>query len=313
MEPTCPVCRKTVKPGLHGFRLDCNCWVHTKCVDKKNPDFSKCLACKGQIDRNTALVNPNEPAALDGRDYIHNPMPRSYLTQLYQRGFTAKEPFTWLREKKRIDWMVHDRNYGLQMMIKSGVRLQDFLDNGYTWEDLKGFKDFSGSVNDKERARKALVALHCNAEHFRDYEVQMGSCIKDLEITGRHLVEMYGIFFPKNKNLSVVNGKNEKPWIAKELVKLGFKMIDLYGADIEYYEQYEGLQPTDEDEVAMGVTDEDVANLPLLQPRKRREEVPQEVVPVPTMEVIVRKYIDKNLPQIQVTPVAHSKAHGLRK
>ena len=59
----CPVCRTTVPPGLHGIRLECSHWVHTKCLSKKDPDFEKCAACKGDVDLNVPMVDANEPTS----------------------------------------------------------------------------------------------------------------------------------------------------------------------------------------------------------------------------------------------------------
>ena len=45
MQRECPSCRKTVPAGMHGIRLECSHWVHTKCLDKK----PTCQDCRLQV------------------------------------------------------------------------------------------------------------------------------------------------------------------------------------------------------------------------------------------------------------------------
>ena len=253
----CPKCRKIVPQGLHGIRLECGHSMHTKCLDKLNPDFAQCSACKGEVDLSVPLVDANEPTTYNGRDYVLDPLPKasdSLFSRL--RGARTAEPWIWLAEHKPIEWMIQNHGYGLQRMLASGVGMGDFLGNGYTWEELKTFRDLASGQ--KERAREALFALQTNAEHFRDH---LKPAIAELEINGRHLVEMYGFIFEPNCPLAVIGGKNDRPWSASELVQLGMKMGDLFGAGLESIEQYADLEPTDQNEVEMGVTDADVGGL----------------------------------------------------
>lgn len=256
MKNTCPTCRKTVPAGLFGIRLECSHWVHTKCLDKQNPDFEKCSACKGEVDLSVPLVDVNEPTSFEGRDYVMNPpkVSDSLFTRLLSRK--PAEPWIWLKEHKAIDWMIQEKGHHLQKMIASGVTMSDFCNNGYTWQELKTFRD----LNEPNRGREALFALQTNAEHFRD---SLGSePIRELQITGRHLVELYGLHFPSDEGpIAVVGGRNDRPWKASELVELGMKMTDLMGAGLEHLHQYVHLEPTDADEVKMEVTDADVAGL----------------------------------------------------
>lgn len=276
----CPVCRTTVPPGLHGIRLECSHWVHTKCLDKKDPDFEQCAACKGDVDLSVPLVDANEPSCIDGRDYVQEPLASdSYFTSLRSRS----KVFTWLAERKPIEWMIRNQGYGLQRMLQDGVTMDDFMKNGYTWQDLRTFKDFSVGG---ERGRQALFALKGNAEHFRDYAHLLGSVIPDLEINGRHLVELYGFYFPSaNEPLSVVNGRNEKHWTAAQLATLGMKAQDLFGAGMETVDQYAHLQPTAKDERVMGITNADMDAL--MQPVEEQAEqviiVERAAAPQPTI------------------------------
>lgn len=277
------------------------------------------------------MIDKEEPYAIDGRDYIAQPLPNSFFVNLIKRGFTTKEPFTWLNERKPVEWLIHEKKHGLQKLIMAGVRIEDFLKNGYTWsKDLRIFRDFSPTES-KERGRNALQALQCNAEHFRDYSAQLGQALVDLEINGKHLVELYGFYFPTKgaKPLSVAGGKNEKPWKAADLVKLGMKMDDLFGAEMTFVEQYVALKPTDDDEVGLGTTDQDMELLEYFgkpmaivpeirqnsaEVRQKSVEVPENLAPQDLPDdpqTIARKYIEKA--QFLQFKLNKSKAHGLKK
>jgi hypothetical protein len=317
MEPTCPVCRRAVQPGLHGIRLECKHWVHAKCMNLKEPDFVKCAACKGEVNMNIPQFDENEVDSINGRDYVQKPLSDSFFTTFSRAYYKNKEPFKWIAEKSPIEWIIKEKGYGIQKMIQSGVRFEDFLNAGYTWDELKAFRDF-GDAKRRERAKEALFALKCNAEQLRDYPHLVGSLVKELDISGRNLVELYGLYFKEKsaQPLMVAGGQNTKPWTASHLVNLGFKMKDLYGAGLEYIEQYADLKPTDADEVAMEVKDEDVNNLPSLTEieRERRRLMETKVmdhVDSEDEEIIPQKrnYIER-FPTIEIKPV--KQLHGLR-
>lgn len=302
---SCPSCRKTVQAGILGMRLDCGHWVHTNCLPKKDPDFDKCVACKGEVDLSTPLVDINEPLSFNGHDYVQNPVDRPSSSWFGQK---KGDPFHWLAEKKPLEWIIQEKGFNLQRMLHAGVTMDDFVNNGYRWKDLKTFRDFADQ-NNTVRGREALFALKTNAEHFRDY---LGTeVIQELGITGRHLVEMYGFMFPDGDiSLRVVGGKNDRQWKAGELVSLGMKMSDLFGAGLDYIEQYADLEPTDQDEDALGVTDKDVEELKSLVPPQKRI-VPKEKEERPQQQTVT---INVVLPEMIVPkkPVSR-RLHGLKK
>jgi hypothetical protein len=285
-------------------------------MDQKDLDFERCLRCKGSIVEEPVVWE--EPLGINGVDYVEFSTGESSMFSSIKQTITrakTKEPFTWLQDRKDIQWMKNEKHCGLQHMIQAGVTIDDYINNDYTWKDLKKYSDFSGK--NKERGRKALQALRCNAEHFRDYHVVLGDAIKDLEITGKHMVEVYGISFPDSplgKPLQVYCGKNKQPWHAKDLVKLGFKMYDLHGAGIQYLEQYIALNPTDQDELALGVTKRDLELLPLAHKPTPAPPPAQVQTPVPqTTFVIINSQPAVPPPVVVKTMVAQKKTHGLRK
>jgi hypothetical protein len=319
MSAPCPVCRRPVEPGLKGMRLECKHWVHTSCLDQKNPNFEQCAACRGQVS-DIPVYDPAEP----GHDYVMAPISDSIFTKL--KRSIQKEPYVWFAEpKKPLEWIVREKGFTLQKMLRVGVTFQDFMDVGYSWEkDIRPvFKDFA--IPDRvERGREALASLRMTSEHLRDYPHLVGTLQKDMCIVGRHLVELYGLYYPdKTKPLRSMR----RPWIAKELVGLGFTMTDLYGAGLENIEQYADLKPTDADEDAMGVTDGDVDGLLPLEAAKPRRVVKDHQVIAETPPVVVaaaaaapapisppqRRRIYIELPKIVVVDrPTMTKIHGLR-
>lgn len=275
----CPVCSKSITGDLHTLSLKCGHKVHSLTCFNEKHGFLKCAACLGikmeNIEAKRKVNLFKEPPCLEGRDYIAYPLP--YSTSIISSLLTIplisnpkkKEPFCWLTEHKSIDWIQNEKQFGLQKMLRSGVTIDDFLSNGYEWPELRKFDDIGNRANDLSRSRQALAALKCNAEHFRDYYHILGDAIKDLQISGKHLVELYGVQFRSDekewKSMVVAYGKNNREWKAEELAKLGFKAKDLIGAGIEYKDQYAALSPTNEDEKIMEISNEWVDKLPWWQ------------------------------------------------
>ncbi len=297
----CQVCQKTVQPGLYAIRIECKHWCHVRCLKGYPDNFQSCPGCLGLVDVNIQRYIDAEIDSYSGRDYIAQPLVDSYINSLAIA--LKKEPFNWISEKCPLDWIRDDKGYGLQRLIASGVTFQHFVNAGYTWEDLKTFKDF-GDPKRIERGRQALFALKCNAEHLRDYPHLVGNMAQQLQINGRHLCELYGLAFRPGKcePLAVYGGTNKKTWLASDLVKLGYKMSDLQACGLTYLEQYQHLEPSDADELAMEVKDADVASLlsvaelaataaaaaavsvPSQQP------VPPQPQPVPVLPAVVVRY-----------------------
>jgi len=283
----CAYCNKEVQIGLYAIQLGCKHYVHSKCLDKKNPNFDICSERCGE------KIVAEEPISINGRDYITNP-PSASILNIFT---VAKEPFNFFKEKKTIDYIKNQKGYHLQKLLSCNVTIDTFIQNDYNWDDLKEFKDF----NDKERGKLALVALKTNAEHFRDCPHVLAPAIKDLGITGRNMCEMFGLYFAGD-SLQVVGGSNKKAWRAADCVKVGMKMKDLYGAGMEYVEQYDNLLPTDQDIVKLGITDKDV--------------LPSRIPPEPMVITIQQPSPVKQLiipPVVSIAVKKKSTVHGLKK
>jgi hypothetical protein len=213
-----------------------------------------------------------------------------------------------LKEQKPLKWLIRDKQFGLQKMLQAGVTLDDLLYYGYEWKDIKQFKDFHVSP---ERGRVALQALGCTAEHFRDHYEHFGKdAQKEFQVNGRHLVEHYGLQFAGNQMI-VANGNNKKSWLAGDLVKLGFTIKDLYGAGMETLDQYIALDPNDDEERALGVTEMDLKALPYSKDMiVIQKESPKIVEPV-VVKVVVEQQVEKPVPVANT--YSKPRVHGLKK
>jgi len=282
----CAYCSKEVTVGLYSIKLECNHYVHSKCLDKKNPNFKICS------DKCGEKVVEEEPISINGRDYVMNPPSFSIL------NIFTKEPFTWFKEQKSIYFIKDQKGYNLQKLLSCNVTVDTFIQNDYNWEDLKQFKDF----NDPERGKHALVALKTTAEHFRDFPHILAPAIKDLHISGKNMVEMFGLCFNGGNHLQVVGGYNKKLWTATDCVNLGMKIKDLCGAGMEYVEQYDNLFPTEQDIIKLGITDRDA--LPSRNPPPVQI-IQQQPIKVP----IISPYVTTTI----AIKNKKSSVHGLKK
>lgn len=312
MSSECHLCHKSMKASDSLKMNECSHRIHFICLNKKQPDFDNCRKCNGELKEQPQTIT--EECMLDGRDYVVNPLdkrfePPAVIGYIYdaKKKREQKEPFCWLKDKKSIEWMDKEKKCGLQMMLKSGVIMDDFLNYGYSWNDLKKYPDFQN----KERGKLALKALHCNAEHFRDFPQYFDQVRKDLSITPKNIVEEFNFVFPPNtiNAAMVVNGKNTTPWTASDLVKLGFKKDDLTASGLTYLEQYIALQPTNADETSMGITVHFLNQIPLKNPIHMEPEPEPEPEPIIQPQVTTIKYTVVTAPPTKkAIPL-----HGLRK
>ena len=285
----CPVCVKVVTKGLSFKHKKCNHRLHGHCMDldQEEPNFDTCAHCLG-----ASTTDITHPSTFEGRDYIENPASSSLFSSI--RGLVTRKT-SILDKQLPLDHLIAQHGYGLQRLLSEGTCFNDFIGNGYTYEDLQLYP----SIQNKQI--KTLVALRCDASHFRSGKIPMDG------ITPKILIENFGLYFPPN--CQPLNAFGQEPWSAHELVKLGFKIGDLFGAELEYFEQYQDLNPQDEDEIAMGVTDADIEQLPFYN-HKNVILVKEQPVVQPRTHYVEREPVQ--IPIIQHKPRI-KRYHGLRK
>ena len=353
---TCVICREPV--DLAGsIAHKCSHRTHGLCLknlcseQNTKPDFHKCPHCLGLVDVNEPLLPESEPDNFQGRDYVVNPLEKppafSKLKKL-TRNWTRvdkdeTEDLVYLLslgpQECPMDWLMRNKEQmGLQRLLAEGIQIDDLLDAGYTWKDLCMFKDVRGGG---DRCKKALVALGMDAAHFRDHPTALPFAeIKEKAgITGRDVVELFGLYFPDGAHLTQdfgvkVAGREKtdrRGWLASDLVNLQLTADDLWGAGIEWLEQYEQLQANDEEETKLlgnpAKVDAFLASLPSLEEEwdkqaQAREE--EEVVYVPRLKGYQPKVIPVEsayvepvrevvIMQPKITQARKGFGHGIKK
>ena len=213
MEAACPVCRDVIEVGV-SIQHECGHWSHALCLDENAPDFTKCASCKGEVDLSAPLLPEIEPGATDGHDYIAQPI-QSITNRVKRRIMRSDGVIKGLLSggprQMPVDKLIREHEYGLQRCLQDGVTIDDFLSNGYTWSDLSLFQDLNGSKGVR-RVQDALVALRCNAQHFRDYDhaLPFAEVKEAAAVDAPALMERFGLYFPQNgQPMTVVDGASD--------------------------------------------------------------------------------------------------------
>ena len=266
---TCVLCRGPVDLAGSINHKSCPHRSHGLCLQNHKDetgheiDWHKCPACLDQVDLNAPVIPVNTPQNYNGRDYIVNPPTRQSIFSRVKKATVNwtnvdkedTEDMTYLiaqgPQECPVDWLLRTKdNMSIHRIIHDGVTLDDFINAGYCWDDLMIFPEI---YNGGERSIKALAALGCDATHFRDC-LSFDEVKKDTGnvLWARHMVEQFGLHFPSvgdDFGMRVVQRpKDDRQWTADHLVEFGFDSMDLEGAGMEYYEQYEALCPTEEEE-----------------------------------------------------------------
>lgn len=255
MSKLCPLCNTEVKVGIRSITLDCGHLVHSRCLDQDDPQYEACkVGCKGP---RAAAALVEEEIGYQNRDYIETPVTQS-LWESMRNAFRSSPLLSLLQQgpsKMPVESLIRDHNYGLHRMLHDGVHIEDFLTNGYTWSDLKKFREC------KNRLPKTLWALGCTAEHLRDYKHALP--VQEMGLTPQNIVEYLGLVFQDEEDQPyVVDGKNDRTWTAEHLADLGMDFQSLVNANMKFFEQYESLLSTDADDARLGVTAELLHELP---------------------------------------------------
>jgi len=249
----CPVCKKIVTKGLSITHKQCGHRTHGHCMDQANPNFLLCSKCVGD-DLETSIEHPT---TFNGRDYIESPIVPSLFASL---SSVMRKKESILTKQLPLDHLIAQHGYTLQRLLSEGVSFDDFINNGYSYKDLELYP----SIHD--RKLKTLVALKCTADHFKKGQIPLEN------ISARNIVEYFGLYFPEK--CGALTSPSNEYWSAADLVGLGFTAEDLFGAGLEYLEQYEDLEPSPEDERALGMTKQDIDELFVYnQPIEEHEQV----------------------------------------
>lgn len=325
----CVVCHTHADAGK-SLRVECGHRTHTACLAKINVpiNYTKCPQCLGHVDESVS----REVDTLDGVDYVVNPPTFTNLGALRAAATNVLKvlarsntvdtanPFSLLCQgpyQMPITSIIRNHDIGLQHMIKAGVTIDDFLDNGYSLEDLKSFKDLSGERGDA-RAQLALSTLQLTADHMRIYgstTLPIETLRNDYGVTPEVICSTYGLTCPEGGY--VLSSPLSEDWLARDVVALGFKMDDLLDyAKMEYQEQYFALEATAKDEIALGATLAHVSRLSKSLLDKDEQVEPLQVEPLQNLREPPQREPLQNLRGVsQREPLEMRKRqmHGLRR
>ncbi len=257
--PACPsefgVCSFCDKNrGTHdSIEHACGGFSHSLCIAKAPPmNFEQCAFCSGARKPNT-INDVNDPLTVDGLDHILTPVDPGAIARLKVRlRLTPKsDAARMLSERHPLPSLVNIMELGMQRMLAQGVTISDFIDNGYTWDDMRRMRDLCGDRG-HDRRLKALQALKCDADHFRVYPDALP--MQAMGVTPKHLIQYFGLEFV-GVSLCARPGV---AWTGSDVVAMGLCMQDLFGAGLNTPDRFIALGTTTAEDVAIGATPDDM-------------------------------------------------------
>lgn len=309
----------------------CGHLTHADCFeqDGTQASFDHCGACTGlypasSLTKKTApMVSApfKEPRITGSHDYVLSPGTRlapskikavaSYIPGISSRIAdnveTSKDPFFLIQNRQSLDVIMRRNGIGLDHCLSAGVTTRDFLENGYTWDDLLQFEDVS-----KKGVKRALQAvgtgLCTTANDFRDYgEAFPFEAVREkTKFKNGDLCRIFGLYFPVNGPLECCG---DQDWNAMHCAELGLKMNDLKSFGLRYVQQYQELMDgLTQEEVSdamnkMGVVEKDVEGLIDLY-AEREEEQQQHVAAQPQYVAAKQQYFVEDPAKDEYTAVA---------
>lgn len=278
----CSVCEKPANPAYSITYISCPHTSHAACVSD-DVDVEKCTGClSGKPLSVKTSSNITEPHTEDGIDYVDHPGTKvksvltkvaSYMPSIRKVAPVKATPEELLKKRVPIDTIMEKHGYGLDHMLRDGIKIDDFLASGYKWNDLIKFVYISQEGTFKS-LRTFANGLGLNANHLRDnphiFPIKEFKDVTDISNGEFH--SLLGLEFPPYSSLQC-NGDLE--WNAKHCMALGLQMSDLIDWGLKYVEQFNdlmsGLTKDEQAKVTIGmnVSDEQLAALVDLSEHKK--------------------------------------------
>jgi hypothetical protein len=251
----CPVCSLEAEPSFSIIAGTCKHAFHVDCAGP-NIDYEYCPSCSnvsssGGITKLTSFIV--EPHTTDGIDYVFNPGTRtqesvfkngiaSVVSLVTRKGLDKKveSPLELLRKRIPIKTIMTKHGYGLDHMLKDGVLIDDFVSNGYKWEDISAFEYIS--KDGPTRSKQTFTnGLGLTATHLKVYPQQLPiDKFRELtDISNGEFNTLLGLYFKEDGPLCC-DGV-DYAWTAKDCAKLGLTMSDLISFGMVWMEQYQDL------------------------------------------------------------------------
>jgi hypothetical protein len=280
----CSVCGEAAEPGLSITHRKCLHATHAACIVDDAIDFKTCPRCLGQA----VAGAPREPRTTDGIDYVLNPgaPPQKpgiigRLLSVRQQPAAAPTPLQLLEQRVPLLDAIRVHGYGLDHMLRAGINIDHFIDNGYGLEDVAIYEDVSRKS--AHRAQQALtIGLGLTAAHVREHPDRFPiERVRELfgNTSALETCSVLGLAFEDDGPLACFG---DDQWTAADCVKLGLCAEDLLELGMTRIEQYEDLmgglteRQQERAERALKVTPEHIKRLlPPPPPPPAREEPPR--------------------------------------
>jgi len=249
---TCPVCCLVAEQNFSIIGDVCKHTFHVDCAGD-SIDYDYCPSCvnnKNSSVRHQPIIS--EPHTTDGIDYVLSPGERKQ-TSLIRTGISSvvslvtrktepkvEGPIELLKQRVPIETIMKKHKYGLDHMLRDGVHIDDFLSNGYKWDDLVLFEDIS--KNGPTRSLQTFTnGLSLTASHLKLYpdRLPIDKFKKLTEISSSEFNSLLGLYFTDDGPLCC-DGIDYQ-WNAKDCAKLGLTMPELLSFGLQWIEQYQDL------------------------------------------------------------------------
>lgn len=268
----CSFCGEFADDDLSITHRHCGARTHADCLPAGKPvNYKLCSICTGEavaLNEVASLdVTPpagagagggREPFPPDGVDYVLQPgskrkqdggawkmvaglFSRSRAAAAVEDVKTSQDGEFLLKNRVSVRDMLRFNKLGLQHLLKVGVDMTDFLSNGYTWNDLLLYEDVGRKG--ATRAKQALIALRCTANHFRDYPdaLPYKRVAEHAQLQPYDLGTHFGLEFPAAPAPGPLQCVGDENWTARDCVRMGLKMDDLMDFGLVGLQQYEDL------------------------------------------------------------------------
>lgn len=279
----CSICSEHVESSLAIRHSVCQHCSHADCLiqayGQEKPDYKNCVKCLGiEVEIQSADSSSDwpqigngsfrEPHTTDGIDYVLNPGTRrtsvfSGIGALFKKN--DKDPFALLNARKPLRDIMVEHEIGLDHMLRDGVKISNFLSNGYSLKDLKQF-EYVSKMGPARALKTLCIGLGMNANHLRLYPelLPFDEVQKTTQLTKEDIPTLLGLCFIDD---SLLQCEGDFNWTARDCVNFGITMDDLVDYGLQYKHQYETLMSalTQKEAAAaakkMGVTKQHLAQL----------------------------------------------------
>jgi hypothetical protein len=213
---------------------DCGHYSHARCHSVDDGDL-ECAQCKPTSLAAQCRPELTEPA-WQGADWVTcdtgtNNIASKVWSRVKDVGKRDAEdietPLTLIQMKKPIEWIIRNKKLGLGHLFNAGVRLDDFLKNGYTLKDLCIFQDIGH--RGPQRGLLAMQRLGLNPDHLIEYNVQLpiAEMRECFELTPAKICNRAmggGLGFHSTDGLRTPRSTQ---WFLEDVLYLGFEFQDL--------------------------------------------------------------------------------------